>query len=191
MNRTDNEIMFRCERDLLADEENSIGEVSEFIHDYYINKGKEVNNNFSFDNWKLVACWLEKFASPPHYPPIMIKTVPVWGRHSWRPDNLAFFLWVRYRWMIILLPIICLSMVVSVVRVWRKNKGGQRYIDTDGKIIAYFVTRAFRLERTQKLLDWIVKRDKDLKSWENIFSIYFPPEHYVLTAFNLNKESNK
>lgn len=177
MNRTDNEIMFQCEVDILKNSPDHADEVHSFILDYILSQGEEINNNFSFDNWKLVACWDKKFENTTEY-------IPIWGRHSWRPDNLAFFLWIRFPTLLsFLLPVISLSMIISMLRVWRTTADGRRYIDTDGKIISYFVCECFDMRATRWALECLIKRDKDLKSWENIFKIYFPENHYVLEAF--------
>lgn len=172
--------MFLCEYDILNGSHgpDSWVAVPNFAFDYHDNDGKEINNNFSHDNWTLVACWLKTFR------PSFFYLVPIWGRHSWRPDNLAFFLYIRFPWLFFwLIPVISGAMIISMMRVWRTNHRGHRYIDTDGKIISYFKCEVFGFRITRKILDWIIARDDDLKSWENIFQIYFGTEHFVYKAF--------
>jgi hypothetical protein len=172
-NRTDNEIMFLCEKDLLLNKA-SVGtysKVNNFIADWYANDGKEVNFNFS-------QCWLKVFH------PEQLGLVPIWGRHTWRPDNLAMFLYFRFpRLLFPLLAIIYASRIISTLRVRKINSRGELEISTSGKIISYFVCKAWGLDLLYKILTTLVRRDRDLKSWQNVFEIYFPINHYVRQAF--------
>jgi hypothetical protein len=82
MNKTTNEILFDCQRNLLlSSRANPMTrtKVVNYILDYYKQNGREVNNNFSHDNWKGVACYLERYSK------VDTKMVPVLGRHSWNP----------------------------------------------------------------------------------------------------------
>jgi hypothetical protein len=178
--------MFQCEQDLLLNspETDQYLKVASYVSDWHLNKGKEVNNNFSFDNWKLVACWIRKFN------PGAISALPLFGRHSIRSDNFFMFFYMKYPLLgIWFLWIPSLAMIISMLRVWRTNKEGNRYIDTDGKIISYFIVRSFNMRLTKFILDLIVNNSSSLLSWGNIFTIYFPKDHYVLKAFDNRVES--
>lgn len=169
--------MFLCQVDILKNEPAHHREVFNYLEDYWANDGKEVNNNFSHDNLGLIACWCKLFA------PKWLRELPLFGRHSWRPDNFLFFFYVKYPYIgFVFLPLLSLVMAVSMIRVWRTNKRGHRYIDTDGKIISFFKCRAFNLRLTKKLLNFIIKKHPDLKTWIRIFKIYFPEGHKVLEA---------
>ncbi len=177
--------MFLCERDILLNEPRHNSEVFNYLQDYWKHNGKEVNNNFSHDNLTLVACWCKLFA------PKWLKKVPLFGRHTWRPDNFFFFLYVKFRPLgAIFLPLLSLLMVISMLRVWRTNSRGQKELSTSGKIISFFKCISFDLKITKKVLDYIVKKHPDLKTWLNIFDIYFNPENnnnYVYDAFVISR----
>lgn len=142
-------------------------------------------HNFSHDNFTLVACWCKKFA------PGWLYSIPLWGRHSWRPDNFLFFLYAKYPYIgFVFLPLLSLVMVVSTLRVWRTNSRGQRELSTSGKLISFFKCISFNLRLTKKILDFIVKKHPDLKTWLNIFDVYFNPENnneYVYDAFKISR----
>jgi hypothetical protein len=167
--QTKNDIMRYCQKDLLEGVPSHKPEVLKFISDYYAYNGQEFFENFSFDNWKLVACWLYTFENK------TCLAVPVFGRHSWRFwDNLPFFIFIRApKIFFFLRPWLAIFMIYSMLDVWRENKHGAVYIDTDGKIISFFVCESFEFHWTRSILDFIIKHNKWLRSWGNIFYIYF------------------
>lgn len=183
-NMTENKIMQLCQYDILMGRDTHSLDVLDYIDNYKMNKGRELDYNFSFDNWALVASWIKEFEGS-------MSDVPLLGRHTWRPDNFIFFLWAKYPAIAApALPFLSLSMIVSMLRVWRKDKHGNRYIDTDGKLINYYRTEAFSMPVTRAILDFIISNDKDLRSWEFIHDIYFSEEAgniFVYQAYKLNR----
>jgi hypothetical protein len=135
------------------------------------------------DNWKMVACWLYYFYGT-------CKPVPVLDRHTWRFwDNLPFFIFCKSPlFLFFLRPIIAPFLALSVVRVWKKKeRDGKEFkeLTTSGDILAFFICTCFNFTWTMKFMTWYIHRHKDLKTWENIFSIYFtqPNNKYVLDAY--------
>lgn len=178
LKRSENIIMFLCERDILNGTPEALPEVKAFIKNYFQYNGAEFEHNFSFDNWKLVACWMHKFYET-------CGPVPIFGWHSVRIyDNLPFFIFCKApKIFFFLRPIISFFLILGVVNIWEKNSSGQEYIDTDGDRIAFYVTEVFGFKWTRKFIDWFIKRSQ-LKSWQNIFEIYnYREAPWVLEAF--------
>lgn len=188
MNRSDNEILFQCEADILNEKKEYHLDVYRFISDWNINKGREINNNFSHDNWTGVYCWVNMFNKN------LIEDLPLFGHHALRPDNFCFYFYAKYKWIgWIFLPIISLSMIISMLRVWRKGKNGEQYIDTDGKLLAFFKCKSFNFRITKWILDFIISKHKDLSGWSTIFDIYYEYNHIVWIAFidHMERERKK
>lgn len=181
MNRSNNDIMFDCELDIYSERPDHLNQVKAFISDYYQYNGCELNNNFSHDNWKLVACWLNLFAKT-------CKPVPLFGAHSARFwDNFTFFLYCRYQWMIFLKPIISFFLILSVIRDTKTNSRGQKEITTSGDRLAFYIANCFQFKWTLLIMNKIVEKNPVLKSWENIQTIYLTKRKNVLSAFRKSK----
>ena len=184
LNSTDNAILFDCEEDLLLGTTKYSENISEYLRDYELHKGIEVNNNFSHDNWKGVACWLEVNR------PYDLKRVPIFGRHTWRPDNLALFIWIRYRRLgLLVLPLYQIFQFIDAIRM-RKDREGVPH--TSGLLLNYFVMRTFKMNWIFKFVNWRV--GKTFKhGWYDVFKRYFVQEDNVrvLEAFKTIKGAFK
>jgi hypothetical protein len=193
-NRSENFILFWCQEDILNDSPDHRTEVYAFIHDWKVTKGKEINNNFSHDNWTGVYCWVEKFE------PRLMKTLPLFGHHSLRPDNFIFYFKAHHPYLSILIDLylftkirvpvihltVSLTMIIGMLRVWRKGKQGELYIDTDGKMLSFFKVQCFKLKITGFILDFIIRNHKALKTWRTIFSIYHETDRPHIFAAYIN-----
>lgn len=180
INKSTNEILFQCEEDILLRKEKHTKEVLKFIADWTLDDGEELHQNFSHDNWTGIYAWCKMFK------PDLIKELPLFGHFSLRTDNFAFYFWAKFPILgfILGLPIAMLSMIIGMLRVWRTSKTGDKYIDTDGKLLAYFKTKSFNMRVTRWLLNLIIKKHKDLRKWKTIFDIYYKDDHPVWIAFN-------
>jgi len=186
LNRTENHIMFDCQVDILngLPTGTTRATVFAFINDYYINEGVEINNNFSHDNWKMVACWLKTFY------PKELKKLPLWDRNLARPDNFCLFLYIKNRF--IGYPFLLIYSLFQIIDLIRMRKDGAGRPHTSGILLNYFVFRAFKFKWMAKFLDWRVANTfkgqyhPDSKGgWDEIFRIYYNQGHNirVLEAF--------
>jgi hypothetical protein len=175
MNKTDNKILFNCQEDILNNRPDHYFDVFDFIQDYYVNEAEEINNNFSHDNWKGVACWLETFY------PNKIKEIPVFGRHSWRPDNFSLFFWIKHRRMgLIFLPIYYIFELFDLIRMRKDHEGVPH---TSGLLLNFFIMRTFKMSLIFKLTT--IRVNKYFGSWLGVFERYYnqPENVRVLNAY--------
>jgi hypothetical protein len=180
-NRTDNEIMFDCQVDLLKDwvTDSTYKQIVTYLGDFKANSGREVNYNFSHDNLKLIAAWKANFGIDP------IKT-PLWGRHSWHPSNFCFFLYVYLYerglgslgapfWLLY-----CVDRIYSALRMRRDSDGIPH---TTGLLLSYFTLRAFGANMILRFITYRVNKCFD-SGWDGVFERYFDKDHRVLEAWN-------
>jgi len=180
MNRTSNEILFDCEADILNNvySHNTEIKIIKYISDYYFHEGREVNNNFSHDNWKGVACWIK---TCPREIPVKQKDIPLFGRHSLRPDNFFLFLYVKYPWIGFLF--FWIYLLFQVFDAIRMRKDQDNIPHTSGLILNYFVLQSFNFKLTFNLVSWLVRKNNYFKGWDKVFHRYYPTEHRVHKAY--------
>lgn len=175
---TNNDILFDCQIDLIKGSITPSTKVTilRFILDYRFTKGKELNNNFSHDNWKGVACWLKRFEKD------NLSSVPLLGRHSWRPDNLAFFLYAKNR--LLGFPFIWIYLLFQIFDAIRMRKDAGGVPHTSGLLLNYFVLQTFNFNLTFKFVDWRVKKTFK-EGWLGVFERYYtqPNNAPVLEAY--------
>lgn len=178
MNLSNNDILFRCQYDILNGEPSleTVKLVRNFIVDYYQNKGKEVNFNFSHDNWKGVIAWAKVFS------PELLKRIPIFGHHSLRPDNFFLFLYARYKYVgIFFIWIYLLFQVFDAIRM-RKDARGIPH--TSGLLLNFFVIGTFGFELTGRFIDYRVEKTFE-EGWDSVFKIYYVQDNnrYVLEKY--------
>jgi len=169
---TNNDILFLCERDILNNKSTIETQkaINYFITDFYYYKGDESKSgqNFSHDNWTGIYCFFKLFN------PQRIKKLPLWGRHSWRPDNFAFYYFAKKKFLYKLMyPIMKYAMIKTMKRIERKDKDGNMHISTSGQILNYFKCHAFGLKKIKNELDLMVNEHPKIRNWGTIFEIYF------------------
>ena len=81
---SNNDIMWDCMESIFDDKysANLRVQVEDYLHDYEINNGKEINYNFSRDNFETIICFLKYFNKDKD-------TVPLFGRHNLHPTSTA------------------------------------------------------------------------------------------------------
>lgn len=171
-NRTENHILFDCEVELLNNQDTDVvrRRVNDFIEDYYANDGEEVNNNFSHDNWKGVACWCKRFDQR------LYKMIPLFARHAWRPDNFFLFLYIKNKYVGFLF--IWIYLLFQVVDAIRMRKDARGIPHTSGLLLNYFVMQTFGFKLTFKFIDWRVRKTFD-GGWLEVFTIYYNQPHNI------------
>jgi len=169
MNKTNNDILFECQLDILRDEgtPQTAYKIIKFGASYDLHNGKEVEFNFSHDNWTGVYCWLKVFDEE------SLRCLPLFGHHSLRPTNFFFFLYAKYPILgFPFLPIVSIAMIVSALRVWR-GKGSHSHITTSGKLLTYFKMKAFNMRITKWFVDAIIDSTPEFPDgWKTVFYIY-------------------
>src|SRR6056297_1905220 len=114
MNRSSNRIMWLCFIDILNNRStwDAAYKVQDFMDSYVEHEGREVEYNFSHDNWTLVLCWLHRFA------PNRKKKVPLFGHHTKHPMRLIDFIWMKYplAYLLILITIVDMLFRHLVIR---------------------------------------------------------------------------
>lgn len=163
---TTNEILFDCEVEILRDTptHDLWLKIVAYIQDYRLHDGKEVNNNFSHDNWKGVCCWLERYDKD------LICMVPLFGRHSLRPDNFFLFLYIKHRKIGSLF--IWIYLLFQVFDAIRMRKDAQGIPHTSGLLLNYFVLQTFGFKLTFKLVNWRVESSFPY-GWTGVFTRYY------------------
>jgi|AntAceMinimDraft_6_1070360.scaffolds.fasta_scaffold14336_1 hypothetical protein len=177
MNRSENDILFDCQEDILLgfSRTKTVKSVMSFTNDYKNNNGEEVNNNFSHDNWLGIACWGQKFSTR------TIEKLPVFGRHSLRPDNFAFFFWVKHRRIgYLFMPIYYAFQIFDLIRMRKDHEGIPH---TSGLLLNYFAMTAFKMD----FMFWLTTKrvEKYFGSWLGVFERYYnqPNNIRVLEAY--------
>ncbi len=182
INDTNNDILNDCQQAILLNDASKVSSAVSVFRFHWINdKGVELNENFSHDNWKGVASFMAKFN------PDLLSTIPVFGRHSRNPLNFLTFVWMKYKIARVLLqPIISLRMIFNCIFTLKRDAQGRPH--TSGRLLDYFIAKTFKLDRTFALMESALVKYNDLKSFDNIFEIYFNDKnHYnykVLEAYN-------
>lgn len=179
MNRTENDILFYCQEDILRNRKTEKVEetVTTFLYDYYLNNGAEINNNFSHDNFLGVACWAERFR------PDIIAHIPTFGRHVLRPDNFALFFWIKNRKAgLAFLWIYFLFQLVDLIRMRKDHEGIPH---TSGLLLNYFTMRTFKFNLAFSVTTRRVN-ESFKEGWKGVFKRYYTQENNVkvLKAFN-------
>lgn len=180
MNRTNNDIMWDCFVDILDGYpcSETIQEVYDFVRSYYDHNGKEVEFNFSHDNWFLVTCWLHVFQRT-----FKEVRVPSVGHHTKHPMRFIKFLWMKYRFAYPLRAISILDMIIRHGIIRRKTSSGNYH--TSGLLLDFYIAYSYNAKIQMFILTKLMKTM--FSSWEEVFTIYHGnPEDYghkVLLAY--------
>lgn len=130
------------------------------------------NPDMSHDNYTGIMCAnkMFKFGFP----------VQIFSRKRVHPRDLIFYGYLKYPWLFYwLLWIPSIAMIVSCMRTW-KIRGPQKFIATDGKLLAYFRCISANMGITFLICTWILKRKEYFGGWEVVFLRYFrDPEHPI------------
>lgn len=169
VNNTNNNILFECQLDILRGESNieTYTEIRQYAHKWrmYCGDEGESGENYSFDNWIGVACWIQRYSY------FLKSEVPLWGHHTLRPDNFAFFLYYKYPTLgIFFIWIKQIAMSISVLRDKRIDHYGNEYRDTDGLILGKLILMSFKMPITSWVWHKIV--NKKWGCWQNAFRHY-------------------
>lgn len=184
MNRTENYIMWDCLIDIFKGEATKETElkVALFIQDYYLNEGREVNNNFSIDNWQIVLCWTYLFR------PEKKKLVPLFGHHTKHPMKFIEMAWMKYWW---LAPLKVLTVIDMAVRhlIIRRKTAQERY-HTSGLLLDYYVFYSYDCKVMMWLLTKMMKTM--FSNWGEVFFAYHGnPKHYNHKVYLAFKNRSK
>ena len=151
-------------------------QIEDYLHDYEINNGKEINYNFSRDNFETIICFLKYFNKDKD-------TVPLFGRHNLHPMRFIRFLWMKYDKLSFLKVINILDIIVRHGILRRKDGNGTYH--TSGLLLDYYHAYSYRNKITMKILTYFMSTM--FESWYEVFDIYHGnPNHYnykVLLAF--------
>lgn len=162
MNKTNNDIMWDCFEDILNKTPSYKKRIANFIYSFYKHKGKEVEENFSYDNWALVTCWLQTFDKDTK------SLIPSFGRHVWHPIRFIKFLWMKYPLLSFLQVITVLDMVVRHGIIRRKTADG--HFHTSGLLLDYYIAHSYNSKLTMFILTKLMLTM--FKSWIEVFYVY-------------------
>ena len=185
MNRSENNIMWDTICDIFSNSptDRTKSEVMKRLDSYKVNKGKEVEYNFSHDNMGLKLCWLHRFDKKNK------KLVPSFGNHVIHPIRFITFLHMKYPIFFFLQIITFLDMIVRHGIIRSKTKAGNYH--TSGLLLDYYHAYSYKNRITMYVLTKLMKTM--FKNWEEVFTKYHGnPEHYnykVLRAFRTRKEN--
>jgi len=163
MDRTENTIMWDCLEDIFYRKAEHAQNVKKFITLYYAYNGKEVEYNFSHDNWTLVMCWKQFFG-------VLKDDFPIFGKHSRHPMRFIQYLWMKYKICRPLLLLTYLTMYVENTILKRRTASGERH--TSGILLDYYVCYSFKLNWMMKVLTRLVEKEPEWKTWDKVFEIY-------------------
>ena len=180
MNRSNNDIMWDCLVDIFDGKQNATSRVDRFIMSYVLNDGKEVEENFSHDNWLAVLCWLHKFDD--------VKFMfPTFGHHTLHPMNFIKFLWMKYPLAYPLRIVTMFEMLLGSTILARKTESGK--LHTSGILLDYYLCKSYDMKFMMKVLTFIVKR-RSWHSWLAVFHTYHgDPRDYNYKVFEAFQRS--
>ena len=180
-NRSENEILFDCEVDILNNKDTARIRIHDFYNDFIDTKGIEYHNNFSKDNWIGIFCWVKIFKDS-----YLEKKFPLWGVHMYNPFDAIFFLYAYFPILLPLRFIISLDCILAAYMTYKTNKNGKG-IETSGKILSYFKCKALKMDWTFKIMTYLIEHTKEFNySWDGVFDIYFKKDHRVNIAYHKN-----
>lgn len=178
MNLSNNDIMWDCIVDIFNGEllHETYLKVLDFIRSYYQHGGKEVEYNFSHDNWTAICCWFHRCYGD-------TSAVPLYGHHTLHPLRLVRFLWMKHPLLYPLRLITILDMVARHGIIRRKTSTGEYH--TSGLLLDFYVCYSYKAGIQRWILDKLMKTMYN--SWDEVFAIYHNhPDQYnykVYTAF--------
>jgi hypothetical protein len=131
------------------------------------NLEKMNRDNYSLDEWMGFICYMEYFNMDKE-----IGYVPLFGRHSMRPDVFLFILMAKYKW---LRPFLAwtqwIAMFLSCKKTHDKKPDGV-HVATSGKLLSWVRLKAFRMTWTNKICMKLIKRGGIFDNWHDIFHYY-------------------
>jgi hypothetical protein len=178
VNNTNNDIMWDTLVLILQNHPTMemIASIREYIKSYDMNEGKEVEYNFSHDNWTMVLCYLEKFH------PELKPRVPLFGRHTVHPMKMNDFLWKKYPFLYPLIIITIVDMLIRHLIIRRKTASGQYH--TSGLLLDYYVFYSYDRKISMWILDQCMKTM--FNNWQEVFNIYHGnPDHYNYKVYQV------
>lgn len=170
MNNTNNDIMWDCMVAIFRKQPMDVRtKVINFIVDYHVNEGKEVNNNFSIDNWQVVTCYCRIYVKS------WMHQIPLIGHHTKHPMKFIEMAWMLYPWLFFLKPLTILDMAVRHLIIRRKTASGEYH--TSGLLLDFYVFYSFEARVMMFILTLMMRTM--FKDWEEVFRIYHGnPTHY-------------
>jgi len=162
MNKTNNDIMWDCFEDILNGSNNNKQRIAKYLLDFYRNGGNEINENFSYDNFALVACWLQVFKKESK------GLLPSFGRHVWHPIRFIKFLWMKYPILSFLQFITIIDMIIRHGVIRRKTSSGEYH--TSGLLLDYYIAYSYDSKITMFILTKLM--ETMFLSWTQVFYKY-------------------
>jgi len=98
------------------------------------------------------------------------------ANRTWlHPRDLVFWGYKKHpRLFWPLLPIVCISNIISCAKTYKTHKDGRKELTTSGKMLAFVRNKSSNLELTHKVCTWFIRRNKHFGSWTKVSKIYFP-----------------
>src|SRR6056297_3474512 len=184
LNRTSNKIMWLCFIDILkgVPDPNTARYIHMFIDSYVKYDGREVEYNFSHDNWTLVLCWLHRFD------PKKKHQIPLFGHHTKHPMRLVDFIWMKYPLPYPLILITIVDMLFRHLVIRRKTSEGRYH--TSGLLLDYYVFYSYERSVAMWLLTLCMKTM--YRDWDEVFREYHGnPVHYNYRVYVERKRRSK
>ncbi len=106
------------------------------------------------------------------------------GKRLWlHPRDIVYYGYKKYGfWFYPLLPVVSISNIISCYRTYKVHPDGRKEVTTSGKLLALVRNLGADLRLTQKICTFLIKRNKNFKSWGNVGKIYFGYRHPITRA---------
>jgi len=184
MDQSENPILFTAQAKLFYPLCYNIGAIESKLG-FRANAARAFRSHFSHDNMTGLYCY--KILAG-----ISVNHLPVarWNNRWWlHPRDLAFYFYCHYpRLGLLFLWISSLAMIFSCLGKY-KYRNGQRYIKTDGKLLAYLRCKAAHMPVTFWICTKIIENHEYFNSWHEVAKKYFGEHHPIVNEYK--KAGNK